>query len=76
MQNEHVDLPQGIHINTPHIPQVKHLIQNLGPIWKAICCGDMGVEMPASAVEKILHEQHQWVKERKERTGKDFFHKR
>ena len=29
----------------------------------------MGVEMPAAAVEKILAEQHNWEKERKERTG-------
>lgn len=50
--------------------------KNLGPIWKVICCSDMGVEMPAAAVEKILVEQRDWMKDRSERTGVDFHRKR
>ena len=59
--------------------QLSHVdthMQNLGPLWKALCCSDMGVEMPASAVQKILVEQQAWDKLRSKRTGGDFRHKR
>ena len=60
-----------MHTNTLYIT-VTNVIQNLGPIWKVICCGDMGVEMPAAAVEKILEEQRDWVEDRKKRSGVEF----
>ena len=51
-------------------------LQNLGPIWKVLCCADMGVEMPLSALEKILAEQKEWKKQRSQRSGEDFYQKR
>ena len=41
-----------------------------------VCCGCMGVEMPAAVVEKILMEQYDWQKKHQERTGEAFHYKR
>lgn len=43
--------------------------QNLGPIWKMLCCSEAGVDMPLAAVEKILEEHKVWVEQREKRFG-------
>ena len=36
--------------------------QNLGPIWKVLCCFRMGVPVPLKAVNNIISEQIDWKK--------------
>lgn len=51
-------------------------LQNLGPIWKLLCCASMEVDVPSSAALKILAEQEEWEKGRKRRSEASFLHKR
>ena len=51
------------------------LSQNLGPLWKIVCCMDVGVEMPSDAVSKILEEQVDWERKRERRSQKEYLHK-
>ena len=51
-------------------------LQNLGPIWKLLCCVCMGVDVPSSAAIKILNEQEVWERQRKKCAEKSHLHKR
>ena len=51
-------------------------IQNLGPIWKLLCCGAMRVDIPAAAVEEVLKEHRAWEKQRQNRAEEEYHYKR
>ena len=51
-------------------------LQNLGPIWKLLCCAKMEVDVPMSAVVSILNEHEDWEKSRKRRSKESHLHKR
>ena len=51
-------------------------IQNLGPIWKLLCCGTMRVDIPAAAVEEVLKEHRAWENQRQNRTEEEYHYKR
>ena len=50
--------------------------QNLGPIWKVLCCFRMGVPVPLRAVNNIISEQSDWEKRRNSREKADHHLKR
>ena len=45
--------------------------KNLGPLWKLIVLSEMGVDIPADAVEFMLKEQETWKKLREKRSNAD-----
>jgi len=51
--------------------------QNLGPVWKVLCCLSMGIDIPtSSAVSNILEEQSVWEEKRVKRSDKEYIYKR
>ena len=50
--------------------------KNLGPLWKLITLCEMGVDIPAEAVEFMLKEQETWKKLREKRNKADYLHYR
>ena len=54
----------------------KHALQNIGPVWKALCCMMMGVPVPIQALNNILEEQRLWEQHRVQRSRKENIHKR
>ena len=66
---------QYIHVHT--CTSNVHLIsQNIGPVWKALCCMRMGVPMPRQALQNILREQKLWKKQREFRSRNNYIHRR
>lgn len=51
-------------------------LQNLGPMWKVLCCAMMGVPVPLQAANAILEEQQQWERKWSKTADKDYIHKR
>ena len=50
--------------------------KNLGPLWKLIILCEMGVDIPAEAVEFMLKEQKTWKKLQEKRNKADYLHYR
>ena len=46
--------------------------KNLGPLWKLIILCEMGVDIPAEAVEFMLKKQKTWKKLREKRNKADY----
>ena len=50
--------------------------KTLGPLWKLITLCEMGVDVPAKAVEFMLRKQDSWKKLREKRKKADYLHYR
>ena len=53
---------------------LKHALQKIGPVWKALCSMMMGVPVPIQAMN-ILEEQRLWEQHRVQRSRKENINK-
>ena len=65
-----------VHVATIHSNLATSALQNIGPVWKALCCMMMGVPVPIQALNNILEEQRLWEQHRVQRSRKENTHKR